>query len=480
VIGDWLERLFDLPGPVRLYAVAPLGIAIAAVVTVHVLLHKREVGASLGWIGLAWLSPILGGFIYFVFGINRVKRRALRVRAAMRPTKAPGQRPILSGRDDHLAPLEVAASRITERPPLQGNAIAMYRNGDAAYPPMLAAIRGARHSVGLSSYIFADDEAGGLFIDALIAAAKRGVAVRVLIDGIGGGYFVSRAYERLHRHQIPAARFLHSPLPWEMPFLNLRSHKKVLVIDGRVGFTGGMNLSAQNVLARKPRHPVRDTHFRVEGPVLTQLVEAFAADWAFATDEDLQGPDWFPELEPRGGATARVVTSGPDQDLEKIEFLILQAISCARSRIRVMTPYLLPGERLVTALSLAATRGVLVEIVIPEISDHTLVDWAARPNMLPLLEDGCRIWLNPPPFDHTKLLVVDGCWCLVGSANWDLRSLRLNFELNLEVYHSDLATKLEAELNAAKGRELTAAEIAGRALPIKLRDALARLFMPYM
>jgi cardiolipin synthase A/B len=474
------SRLMDLFGQIRLDVIAPLGLIVATLVTAHVLLNKRDIGASLGWIGLAWLAPIVGGFIYFTFGINRVQRRAMRFRGEPRAPKLAVLPPGEPGRDDDLAPLEATATRITQRLPQPGNTITMLQNGDAAYPPMLDAIAAATRSIGLSSYILRDDEAGGAFIDALIAAGKRGVSVRVLIDGIGSGYFISRAFERLRHNGIPVARFMHSPLPWRMPFLNLRTHKKILVVDGRLGFTGGMNISAQNLLRRQPRHPVRDTHFRVAGPVVAQLVEAFTSDWDFITDEDLEGPAWFPELDAPGEAVARVITSGPDQDLEKIAFIILQALACARRSIQIMTPYFLPNERLITALSLAAMRGVVVDIVLPARSDHILVDWAARANMEPLVKDGCRVWQNPPPFDHSKILLVDGIWCMIGSANWDVRSLRLNFELNMEFYHSDLAAKLGAVIEAAKGRCLTESDITGRSLPVKLRDAGVRLLLPYL
>ena len=254
----------------------------------------------------------------------------------------------------------------------------------------------------------------------------------MLVDGIGSGYFICRAYGRLRRHGVPVGRFMHSLWPWRMPFLNLRTHKKVLVVDGRIGFTGGMNIAGENLLATRPRHPVRDTHFRFDGPIVAQLAEAFALDWSFVMGEELDGELWFPRLEPAGEAVARVVTSGPDEDLEKIEYIVLEAIACARRSICVMTPYFLPDERLVTSLTLAAMRGITVDIVIPRRSNQRLVDWATPANIGPLLQEGCRIWFNPPPFDHSKLMVVDSEWCLIGSANWDMRSFRLNFELGVE------------------------------------------------
>jgi cardiolipin synthase len=454
-------------------------LALAVGVTIHVLLTKREAGSSVAWIGLAWLAPILGSVLYLLLGINRVRRRALNLRRP-RPVARTAKSARESKRDDHLAPLERAGQRITGRPAEDGNDIRILRNGDNAYPQMLSAIEAAQHSIALSSYIFRADAAGNEFIEALIRAKQRGVEVRVLIDGYGGGYFTSFTYRRLRRAGVPAARFLHSPLPWRMPFLNLRSHKKILGIDGRVVFTGGLNIGAENLTQRHPRHPVFDTHFRFEGPVVAQLIEVFAADWLFATAERLSGDAWFPPLTPAADSTARVVTSGPDNDLEKIEFMILQALGCARTSVRIMTPYFLPDERIITALSLAAYRGVEVDLVVPEHSNHPTVDWGSRVQMAPLLAAGCRVWTYPAPFNHSKLMSVDGLWALVGSANWDVRSFRLNFELDLEIYHSGVVRQIDELITAHQGTRISASELSSRPLPLRLRDGAARLLVPYL
>ena len=459
--------------------VYPLGVLVALIVTLHVLVRKREVSSAVAWIGFAWFAPITGAIIYFMFGVNRVQRRARRLRPNDR---RPGDRNAWPspGGDDHLDPLERGVGRITARATLPNNTVQMFNDGDEGYPPMLEAIAAAQHSVALSSYIFHADEWGGKFIDAVAAAHDRGIQVRVLIDGIGGGWLKSAAYHRLRHRGVPAARFLHSLLPWRMPFLNLRSHKKILVVDGKIGFTGGLNIADENVMATKPATPVQDTHFRIEGPAVCQLAEAFVQDWSFATDEDLDGDDWFPNVSSNGNAPARVIDSGPDEDVEKIEFAMLQAISCARERIGVMTPYFLPDERMMTALALAAMRGVAVDIVIPEVSDHHFVDWATRANIGPLLSEGVKIWRCPPPFRHSKVMVVDGEWCLFGSCNWDMRSFRLNFELCMEVYDRDLANQLSELMQRSRGKALTQADLDARKLPTRLRDAAVRLLLPYL
>jgi cardiolipin synthase A/B len=456
-----------------------IGLMLAGGVTIHILLSKREVASAVGWIGLVWFAPILGAISYLLFGVNRVRRRA----RLLRPSDTEAAGPVARrsfGADDALGPLARGIGRITGRPLLAGSAVQPYRDGDNAYPPMLAAIAAAKVSVGLSSYIFRDDVWGRRFINALADASRRGVAVRVLIDGIGGGWLRSPAYRGLRRGGVTTARFMHSLLPWRMPFVNLRTHKKVLVVDGVVAFAGGMNIGDENVMETHPKVPVQDLHFRIEGPVVAQLTEAFAQDWAFATNEELRGDIWFPPIAPADGALARVIDSGPDEDLEKVEFAVLQAVTCARVSIAVMTPYFLPDERLITALALAAMRGVAVDLVVPRQSNHTLVDWATRTNIAPLLSGGVRIWRSPPPFHHSKMMVVDREWCLIGSCNWDIRSFRLNFELCLEVYDHDLAAALTALMDGARDSALTQADLDARSLPVRMRDAAARLMLPYL
>ncbi len=478
-MDDFLYRWFGAPASLRSDLLALVGIALSLGVSIHVLLRKRVVGAAIGWIGLVWLSPVIGGALYLVLGINRVERRArkLKLKPSQQVDETP-QAPVAVPKV--FAPLDRAVQAITNLPTAAGTGITLYRNGDEAYPAMLEAIAQARTSVAMSSYIFLDDETGRTFCDALAAAHERGVAVRVIIDGIGSGYFSPAAWRRLSGLGVPAGLFMHSALPWRMPFLNLRTHKKLLVLDGTVAFTGGVNISDSNRLKSNPKFPIRDTHFRIEGPVVEQLAQAFAVDWAFVSGEDLEGPRWFPPLTAGSGVTARVVTSGPDADVEKIASVILHAAGAARSSIRVATPYFLPNDLVVNALCLAAMRGVEVDVVIPKRSDHRIVDWATRAHVSPLLQAGVRLWLDEPPFDHTKAMVVDGSWSFIGSANWDSRSFRLNFELNVEVYDTDLAQRLDAFIIEKAQTPLRQTDLDARTLPVRLRDAAVRLLLPYL
>lgn len=345
---------------------------------------------------------------------------------------------------------------------------------------MLRAIEEAASSVVLSSYIFRADAAGLPFIEALVRAQQRGVDVRVLVDGVGAGYLRSPSVTALARSGVPVARFLHSWIPWRMPFLNLRLHKKVLVVDGRVGFTGGLNIGAENLAAgRKGADGVRDIHFAVLGPVVPDLLATFEQDWSFTTGASPR-PITPDDALGVGPALARGIQSGPDDDMAKIEAIMIGAVNAARTRIRLATPYFLPDRTLRAALAFASLRDVSVEIIIPGASNHPMVDWAARAQVGTLLESGCAVHLSRGPLDHSKIMTIDGVWSLVGSAKWDVRSLRLNFEFELEVWDRAFAGKLDVIINekVARTRKLTRQELTSASPLVRFRNAAARLLLP--
>jgi cardiolipin synthase len=462
----------------RAVPVGGLHFVIAAAVTVHTLMTKRDVPAAIGWIGIAWLAPIVGALLYVGFGINRVKRRARRLKGSVRSGA-----PLITGNlssDDPFERLKAAVGNITGQDIAVGKVVAILDCGDQAYPQMLAAIESARFHIRLSTYIFRTDDVGLQFIGALAKAHRRGVRIRVLIDGFGGGFLLSSAYHHLRKQGVPVVRFLHSTLPWEMPFLDLRLHKKILVVDGKSAFIGGLNIGAENVIAKQPKAPVRDTHFRLEGTIVRQIEQEFDDDWSFTTGEEAMATGPGRQEPASGGSAARTIVAGPDQEVDQLVLALLSAINLARRSIRIATPYFLPDEQLITALQLAVLRGVDVHLVVPLHNNHRLVAWAAETHVRPLLQSGCHLWRSAPPFDHSKLMTVDGSWSLIGSANWDVRSLRLNFELTVEFYDAALAANLAGIIDSRRVQPITLEEIDKRPLPVKLRDAAARLAMPYI
>lgn len=480
------------------YVFTVLYFGTAIVASAHAVLFKRDVRGAVAWAGLIWLSPIIGAALYAVFGINRIKRRATRLRAdgtdpgdlfpegamisVIRRRAPPPAADAPGGGPYGMSALRRFVGTVTGRELTSGNTVTPLVNGDEGYPAMLEAIDSAHHSIALCTYIFDHDRAGTRFVEALTAARQRGVEVRVLIDGVGVRYSRPRITRLLEANHVPTAKFLKSMSPVRNLYLNLRNHRKILVADGRVGFTGGLNIREGCLLALDPAHPVQDTHFRFEGPVVRHMMDDFAIDWEFTTEETLEGELWFPEIDEVGPVEARGVADGPDENFETIQWSFLGALAAAERSVRIATPYFIPDQTLIAALNLAAMRGVSVQIVVPEAGNLRFAQWASTAQLWQLLINGCEVYLSPPPFDHSKLMLIDEEWTFVGSANWDARSLRLNFEYNVECYDATLAASVGALIDAkmASCRRSTLEDLGARPLPIKLRDGMARLFAPYL
>lgn len=478
----WMEDIW----PVLVFL---LGLIVPVTASAHVVLYKRDVRAAIGWVGLIWLTPIVGVILYVLLGINRIRRRAVALHRALEggdqahavdPAELKAR---LGPHSEHLTQLAGLGRRVTQKVLTAGNRVEVLCNGDETFPSMLEAIDSARESVHLMCYIFDDDELGRRFAEALGRARKRGVHVRVLIDAVGLRYSWPRPITKVLRAKgVNAARFLPTRVPWRMPYANLRNHRKILVVDGRVGFTGGMNLRKGNLVRENPSDPIADLHFRMTGPVVFHLQQSFVEDWLFATGKELGQVECSPKLERAGAVFARGISDGPDDDFEKLRWTFMGAIAAARHSIRIVTPYFLPDEALLGALSGAALRGVRVDIVIPEKNNLVLVGWACQAQLWQVLEHGVRVWFTPPPFDHSKLFIVDDAWACVGSANWDARSLRLNFEFNVELYGNELAQQLDrlVEQKIAVAHEVTIEGLRNRPLLVRLRNGAARLLSPYL
>lgn len=463
---------------------AVLHVAMAILTTWHILLTKKRVRSSISWIAIAWLSPFIGSILYFSFGVNRVARKASRMaREQILDRAIPEEfqaKRFAKSKASHA--IAEVSNKLSNSPVLYGNSIGILENGDEAYPVMLEAIRNAKRSIGLLSYIFKLDPTGEEFVEALAEAQERGVEVRVLVDAIGGGILITPAVRRLTRAGIRASTFLSGWPPWQMSLINLRNHKKLLVIDDEIGFVGGLNLSDKNRKRKRGRREIQDTHFKVTGPVVAQLTATFFEDWYFATDERLDHETWLAKPKRKGKAAARCLNSGPDTDLGNIESVFATALASAKSEIRIVTPYFLPDTDLEFLVDLAALKGVKVVIVVPEKTDFRIMDWAMRAQFAHMDIDTIECFQTKGVFDHSKLITVDNVWAGVGSANWDVRSLRLNFEIMLEIFDETTVGRIDKLIDSKleNAKRLKSADLEERSKLIKLRDACARLALPYV
>tara|TARA_R110002110_G_scaffold250142_1_gene466300 strand:+ start:761 stop:2215 length:1455 start_codon:yes stop_codon:yes gene_type:complete len=461
-------------------------IILSVVTSLHVLLFKENERASLAWIGLVIFSPVMGSLFYWLFGINRIKRFAQKKHPKTQKQDFLHQEKL--NKFHHLPKnwhtAIIAGYNIHPVNYVADNRVEPLINGDIAYPAMIQSIHNAKRYIVLSNYIFDNDSLGRQFVSALAEAHQRGVIVNVLLDGIGIGYSWHKLARVLKKQGVKTACFLPAISLTNIRFINLRNHRKILCVDGVTAYIGGMNVSKNNIV-KFAAHPIDDIHFKVTGPVIDQISQVFREDWFFATDELIQFPRYQqnkPEQTSDKPVVARIVQGGPDEDHNKIRWTLINALVCAQTSVKIMTPYFIPDQTLMTSLHAAALRGVSIEIIVPEHSDIPFLDWVMEANFSRIMVHGIRIYKNKRPFDHSKIVIIDDIWSFIGSTNWDARSLELNFEINLECFDTALNATLTEFFCLKKEYAIPVSEAHISGLPTykKIRNNLFRLFSPYL
>ncbi len=475
---------------------AALGVAVEALALAlvpFVLLRRREPSSTIAWILVLLFLPGIGAMLFLLHGRDRMRWPARKKRAAdavvtARVLAARGH----VSRPDALAAIaalpkaeqrifRVCAGLGAMNEVSGGNRVELYADGRSAVDAIERAIDAAKSSVLAEFYLLRADATGTRFRDKLAAAAERGVEVRLLVDAYGCFWIPKRWFRPLRRAGAKVVMFLPLAQAVRLP-MNLRNHRKIVVVDGSVGFTGGVNIGDEYV-AGSAREPAwRDTFVRIEGPAVASLVSAFLRDWHFMTGASDVDPRFFPDVTVHGPATVAVVPSGPDNAVESIHRTFFAAISWAHHRIWITTPYFVPDRSLTVALETAALRGVDVQIILPHKSNHRVTHEAGRSWYAELLESGVRIHEYLPGMIHAKTMLVDDHISLVGSANMDLRSFRLNFELHALVLDENLARALEAtfERDRAQCRHVELEQWLQRPWRHKLREGAARLVSPIL
>ncbi|NLZ11968.1 MAG: cardiolipin synthase [Alcaligenaceae bacterium] len=467
-----------------------LSLLIGAIAAVHAAMTKTDVRAAIGWVGVIMLSPFFGALIYIIAGINRIRKDQVSQQrdASLRDyadVDLPALTDVVPWSAPQFASLHTLGDCVSHFALHQGNQIDILSGGDETYPAMIAAINAASRSIALQSYIFDNDAQGLKVAEALARAQERGVQIRVLIDAVGVKYSRPPITRQLRKRGIRTALFMTNPLGLRMPYANLRSHRKILVVDGKVGFTGGMNIREEFVRKSPETDPDRDTHFRFEGPVVQQLMSVFAHDWKFTTRETLPYDIWCSQdwsAIPPNSVPARGIRSGPDRSVGSNHSMLLGAFAVAQQHIRIQSPYFLPDAALLGAINTAARRGIRVDIVIPGKNNLKLVNYAMMAQIDQVIRSGCRVWVCQGTFNHSKLITIDNAWSYIGSSNLDPRSLRLNFEFDVEIYSHDIAKRLSAmvdsEINTSKA--LTLEQLSGIPFMKRLRNKVIWLASPYL
>lgn len=486
--------MFDILAEYWPHILALLSVILGSLAAMHATMTKDEVRTALGWVGVILLSPIVGALVYAVAGVNRIRRKSI---SDQRDRDANISAYHLSKFDTtheavaekfgrNFAAMKKLGDVVSRYDFTTSNKIEILLSGDKAYPAMLEAIANAKRSILLESYIFDRDPIGERFVEALAAAAARGIEVRVLIDAVGARYSHPSIIGMLEEKGVRADIFNGNIISGlKLPYANLRTHRKILIVDGEIAFTGGMNIRASFMTEYAGEYVSCDTHFCIKGPAVADLFHVSSEDWLFTTGELLSGPAWeisSPSIPPGQPRLIRIVGSGPDRNIETNHRMMIGAFSVAENHILIMTPYLLPDREFISALVTAARRGVAVDIIIPGQNNLKLVDRAMRAQFDQLLKFNVRIWRAGGAFNHSKLMTIDGKWSYVGSSNLDPRSLRLNFEVDMEVLDMDFAAEIEEIIRGvlANSTEVHLDILQQRPFFKRLGDRIIWLGSPYL
>ena len=469
------------PHAVWTFLVSAIGIVVGVLHLAFiplVLARRREPAVTLAWLLGLLLLPAIGVVLFWIFGRGAVRRTARPRKRLLEERRIAEHAPAPSGIPELLRPLARAAWVAGNAAVTGGNRVEVLINAAEAYPSKLQAIEGARRSIDAAYYVFRPDGTGRRFRDALTAAARRGVDVRLLLDGVGSAGL--GAFLRPLRAAGASCRTFLPFNPIRAWTLNLRNHRKILAVDGEVGFTGGLNIGDEYLGASSRFGAWRDTQLRLEGPAASALEQIFSDDWAYTTGEQPRAP--IAAAAASGSSFVQVLPSGPEDRAEAIYQVYFAAISIARSTLDLTTPYFIPDRAIAVALVSAALRGVRVRLLMPFHNNQRLTALAGRSYFDELLDAGVEIYLYTPGMIHAKTMVIDRAWASVGTANMDVRSFRLNFEVNGLLYGGPEVERLSEafERDLAVGQRLDPAHFRARSLWRRAAEGGARLLSPLL
>lgn len=479
-------------------------IVYVVVLATWILFEKRPPVSTLAWILALVALPYVGFVIFFFFGPRRVDRKRLRHRRArgrvrdargVRPDgrRATASKPAMEAPDPRVVQLERLATSAGEPPSDVCREVTILPDATSTYDAIERAVDAAEHHAHVAYYIFDSGRAGTRLIQALVRRARAGVTVRVLVDAVGSSAMSRAAIAEMRAAGVKFARFNPVRFARVRGRIDFRNHRKIVVCDGQVGFTGGINVCDEYLPAERSSapgaapaeeapQPWRDTHVRLEGDGVRWLQLTFLDDWQYATGYVPREPEYFPPTDGEGSHRMQIVASGPDRDVQPIQSLYFAAITLASQRVYVTTPYFVPDDAILTALTTAAMRGVDVRILVPRRSDSLVVTAAARSYYDEVLTAGARVYEYQPAMIHAKTLVIDDWLAAVGTANMDNRSFHLNFEVSAVLYGAGHARTLAAQFDAdlAVSREITKETRTHLPLGWRIAEVGARVLSPLL
>lgn len=462
-------------------------------IAILIVLENRSPIKTISWVLVLVTLPIGGIIIYLFFGQEYRKKKMfskkglyylekLRKQTQDQLRRLPKSEHLFEDKilnKRHLINLMLSNSNALLS---DNNEITILKNGNETFPAIFHAIGKARHHIHLEYYIIENDELGGQLKDLLIRKARQGVEVRLIYDDVGSWQLPKKYIRELDEAGVKINCFMRVRFPMLTSRVNYRNHRKIIVIDGELGFTGGLNIADRYIHGTQALGQWRDTHLMVKGGAAISLQIVFMADWYFVFKEILKGEAYFRDLAPGGGKLMQVVSSGPDSDWESIGQAYFSAIASAKERVYIATPYLIPTSDIIYAMKTAALGGIDIRILLPEKSDAFFPKWGTDSYVEELLVAGVKIYHYKPGFTHSKLMVVDGIFSSVGTANMDFRSLETNFEVNAMIYDEEIAQKLELYFfeDLDSSEQLVLSEWQQRSKLRKTMESFARILSPML
>lgn len=462
-------------------------------IAVFIILENRSPIKTISWVLVLVTLPVAGIIIYLFFGQEYRKKKMFSKKGLYyleRLRKETQDQLRLLPQSEHLFDEHIVSKRHLMNLMLSNsnalltsnNEVTLLRNGHETFPAIFQAIEQARDHIHLEYYIVENDELGNQLKELLIRKATQGVEVRFIYDDVGSWRLPKKYIRELQAAGVQIDCFMRVRFPMLTSRVNYRNHRKIIVIDGEVGFTGGLNFADRYMHGSQELGLWRDTHLKVTGGAAISLQIIFMADWYFVSKEILKGERYFPELSGEDGKLMQVVSSGPDSDWESIGQAYFSAIASARERVFLATPYLIPTSEIIYAMKTAALGGIDIRILLPGRSDAFFPKWGSDSYVEELMEAGVRIFHYKPGFTHSKMMVVDGVFSSVGTANMDFRSLETNFEVNAMIYDEPMAHQVEALFldDLENSEELLLDEWKQRSRYRKIMESFARILSPMM